>query len=1390
MNAAFRVQIAAFMWQQAMFKLACAIKPFGFSRAFKRIRLMVFVTLVLVQVSSASAKVIINEFMAATSERRLTFDPQGVPRIGSGIPWTATAFDAVGWSNGLLPAGYGFSGLATDLGTQMRSKTPSAYFRKEFVVSAAEAAVTNILSLLIQYNDGYVAWLNGQEVARANCGATNQFMFASQPAFNVSTSSVLLAISLGAASNRLHAGTNVLAIQGHNAEFPSTTGDTSRSTTHTPTLEFRLNAGLRLNAGGDLASAVELVPAGPSAGAWRYFVGIAEPSGGVFDPSLITRTFKPPEREEDDFDQPAAFVDWVELHNDGVAPVNVGGWSLTDDKSEVAKWRFPTNTVVTAGGFLLVLCDGRDEANKPVGSAAMLHTNFKLADEGGYLQLHDSSGALVDQIKDGYPAQDPFHAFARDPALAERFAFSATATPGVANVGPFLGLRPGEPLFQDAAAQALPGGVYRTPGLVLYLRHENPLARIRFTLDATEPTARNGIAYTNPISLQQTLEKTGIVVRARAFLSDAIASDVVTHTYILRQPAGLTNAPVLSFSGDPTHSFYAPWGIISVVGGRYADTGSGSIWVAGGEKSYHMPTGDGIPFERAIHVEFFPVGSAPTNPPALRTDCGLRMSASAYTRPRLNLYGAATTSPWTPYDSNQKPSFNLCFAGDYGVSTLDYDLFPGYDVRKFDSLRVRAGKNDNYNPFVTDELVRRLWQDLGHVGARGLFCSLYVNGIYRGVYNLCERIREPFFRAHYRSDFQWDVNYIYNWVDGDSTTYQQLLAILDRDQTVLVNWPAVTNRLDVVNAADYFLLNIYAATWDWPENNFAFARERSASADNRFRFLVWDAEGAFNALSAGKGVSYNTITQDLVLAAGDSDYNRDLPRIFRRLVSSPEFRLLFADRVNRHLFNGGVLDDRDPDGVGPSKSRLRQRLDELIAEAGPLVKYSSGQTLKTSAFDVWTTPGTGRRGYLLGLAAGRRMLRDNKLWPSTEPPVFNTFGGAVPPGFNLTMTSAVATAGQTAKIYFTTNNVDPRLPGGARHSDAQWYAGPFPLSGLVTVKARAQNDTTSEWSPLTEATFAPAATPASAANFVIAELMYHPPPPTLAEAAAGYVDGEDFEFVRLLNIGKTPLDLNGVKFSLGITFDFTGKSVRYLAVGASVLVVKNLSAFQQRYGRTFDHLVAGEFIGNLSNGGERVQLLASGGAVIRDFTFSDSSPWPTRADGDGPSLVLCDPASNPDPAMAESWMPSAIPGGLPSGAPRAQTYAQWRALFWSQPNSTNDLVSGPVADADGDGLSNFWEYALGQDPSRKSLAPRISVSLDASGQLVIELCSVPHALDATLVWEWSTDLASWFTEPACLTLTQTLPQRDGTSLVTFTETETSHGSSGRFVRLRIAGMGL
>ncbi len=59
------------------------------------------------------------------------------------------------------------------------------------------------------------------------------------------------------------------------------------------------------------------------------------------------------------------------------------------------------------------------------------------------------------------------------------------------------------------------------------------------------------------------------------------------------------------------------------------------------------------------------------------------------------------------------------------------------------------------------------------------------------------------------------------------------------------------------------------------------------------------------------------------------------------------------------------------------------------------------------------------------------------------------------------------------------------------------------------------------------------------------------------------------------------------------------------------------------------------------------------GTTLIAFTYSDDSPWPEGADGDGPTLELVHPGA--DPNVAESWQASVDAGGTPGMIPTGRT---------------------------------------------------------------------------------------------------------------------------------------
>jgi hypothetical protein len=156
----------------------------------------------------------------------------------------------------------------------------------------------------------------------------------------------------------------------------------------------------------------------------------------------------------------------------------------------------------------------------------------------------------------------------------------------------------------------------------------------------------------------------------------------------------------------------------------------------------------------------------------------------------------------------------------------------------------------------------------------------------------------------------------------------------------------------------------------------------------------------------------------------------------------------------------------------------------------------------------------------------------------------------------------------------------------------------------------------------------------------ITEIMYHPRPgpPSMATNA------EDYEYIELRNIGGATLNLDGVRFTAGIEFNFSDGAVSSLPPGQTLLVVKNLAAFLSRYGP--GRLVAGEYAGSLDNNGENLRLEDASGEKILDFTYRDD--WYRITAGAGFSLVALDDEA---PWQAwdtkEQWRPSGGELGSP-----------------------------------------------------------------------------------------------------------------------------------------------
>ncbi len=209
----------------------------------------------------------------------------------------------------------------------------------------------------------------------------------------------------------------------------------------------------------------------------------------------------------------------------------------------------------------------------------------------------------------------------------------------------------------------------------------------------------------------------------------------------------------------------------------------------------------------------------------------------------------------------------------------------------------------------------------------------------------------------------------------------------------------------------------------------------------------------------------------------------------------------------------------------------------------------------------------------------------------------------------------------------------------------------------------------------------------------ITEIMYNPP------------GGSSYEFIELTNIGSETLDLSGVVFFDGIDFTFPPGTL--LPGGGEIVLVKNLAAFEERYGAGLN--VGGVYTGSLDNSGELLGLRLPYPWDAGILWFRYEATW-HDTNASGYSLTLLNSATpSADFDEPETWTASTQIFGTPDSWVNSHPdgLAAWLAA--------HALTVGDLPlDSDFDGLANTLEYALNTDP-HSGRSPQGADRLPAAG---------------------------------------------------------------------------
>lgn len=1165
--------------------------------------------------------------------------------------WRNRSFDDSTWSLGQAPFYYeNQPGNATEytgntLLSDMFGGYTSVFLRRTFVVT--NVSDLSELQLSGMSDDGFLAWINGTNVARFNM-PTGEIPFDGTALGALAEPVPVETVTISNPKSFLINGTNVLAVHAFNASLGQSSDfiiDVSLSgTTDTtpPAMAavlppdgaiVRALTSVEVDFSEDVAGvdAADLlingVPATsvsafnasqylfsfpqPATGAiqvaWRTGHGITDLAGtpnafqgGTWNYTLDPNA-PPPGVNISEFmadnqntinDEDGDASDWIEIHNSGTAVANLGGWYLTDEQANLSKWRFPAVSL-PPDGYLLVFASGKDRTNP----LARLHTSFKLNKDGSYLALVDSATNVISEFALTYPQQYPDISYGRAQGAVTVLGYFVAPTPGTANSASGAG-------FSADVVFSRPAGAFTTT-FSLTLSAASAGAVIRYTTDGSLPTATSAV-YSSPISVGNTMQ-----VRARAFEPGLLPGPLRSKTYVL------LNANVINFTSD------LPLMIIH-------NYGAGSV-----------PASQ----DQIASISLFEPGASGktslTNLPVVSA------------RAAINLRGSSTLG-------YPKSSFAVEFHDDFDANK-DVSLLGMPDGADW----VLYAPN-NFEPIlIHNPLAYELSNQIGRYAPRTRFVEVYLNtgggavssANYNGIYVLEEKIKRGKDRVdvdklepehvnppQVTGGYMMKIDRLGPGENGFGAAGQSM-AYVDPSETEIELPQRTPQRQYLTSYMNSFGTALNSSSYTNPLTGFRAYVDVDPWIDHHilnvlsFNVDALRLSAYFYKPRNGK-LAFGPIW-DFDRALGSTDGRDSNPRVWRsqsgdlgtdffnypwwgRMFTDADFWQRWIDRWQE------LRTDRF------AQTNLNALVDSLCNQV------RSSQPRELARWGVQPRGGT----YQAEIDYSKNWLTARANFIDTNflaRPVLSRVGGPITAGTSLTISGPSG-----ATIYYTLDGSDPRQSGGGLSPNALTYSGPILLNNNARVVARARNlshanltgannpPISSPWSGVVAATFVVQTPP-----LIITEIMYHPEPPP----AGNTNDAENFEYIELRNRGASTLNLVGFSFTNGIDYTFTAaSSITNLAAGQRVLLVRNRPAFTSRYPALTN--IAGEYVGNLDNAGERLALIGSLMEPIHDFRYENS--WYPITDGPGFSLVVVDEnAALSAWTNKTGWRPSGVVGGSP-----------------------------------------------------------------------------------------------------------------------------------------------
>lgn len=977
-------------------------------------------------------------------------------------------------------------------------------------------------------------------------------------------------------------------------------------------------------------------------------------------------------------DETGQYNDWIEIYNPSEAPLDLGGWYLTDSRLNLTRWRFPA-TNIAAGGFLVVFASGEDRRIP----GARLHTGFQLSADGEYLALVRPDGTrVVSEFAPQYPQQVPdvSHGVAQI-AVGNAWetgpsgVYFLQPTPGALNRG-----GTSVPGPQISVVQHQPNVPKDNEDLVVTARVRpsfHPVAtvelhyKIQFLAEVVVPMLDDGAhgdgaagdgVYGATIPAQ--LSVPGQMVRYRIGAVDSEGG--VSRWPLFNDPKateeylGTIVEPTNVVSKLPVfHLFVAP----NQLGGIDTESGGRVSFFHDGE------------FYDNIYMELRGNTSAGLNKKSHRLEFNRGHELRHAGDDKRTRKSALLAEYLDPAYLRQHLSF--WFLNAIG------DPAPFHNP-----VRVQMNGQFYQLAFHGDVIGQEQMERMGY-DPRG--------ALYKAVGNVVSSFASTGVFQKLEPDN-----------DASRTDYLQLANGISESASLVARRRAVFDLLDVPQ-----VINHLAGTRWCAENDDVWANMslyRDTFGDGLWRNIPFDMNASWGQLYGGSDPLEATVDSSKSHPLyGGSSTEGNFNRIYDVIVRLPETRQMILRR-QRSILDQMVQPPETPSELRIIENHIRDMTNRISAEAildrakwgnspwAPSKTFTAGVGDLINQFVVprrrhwYVTHSITNKARAIGISssnnAGIPLVQPEEAALDVVDVDFNPTSGnqsqeyvaltnRMPYAIDITgwkLSGAVSftfkpgTVVPSNSVVYVSPDVKQfrARTTGPRGGQGLFVVGPY--SGQLS--ARGETIEIKNAAAKVVGSLAYAGAPSLNQRYLrVTELMYHPAP-----QPGSALGSEEFEYIELGNISTTEtLDLAGVRFSGGVDFSFSGSAVTRLAPGAHVVIAGNLAAFKVRYPDGVS--VAGEYAGRLDNGGERLVLLDATNEEILDF---DYKPWLPTTDGVGYSMEIVDENAPPDTwSDSVQWRASDAKNGSPgTGATKLPTPGSPEILV--QPVGQTLLPTDPV----------------------------------------------------------------------------------------------------------------